>query len=137
MVPAHGHGTHQEWSSDLRQSIQDDRRRGERTMPPEHVKALFGNGMDDEELAWCMARLVPEAETLTSEPVDLTALPAPVPRTWILTTNDAALRPDMQRRFIENAGGDCRVIELDAGHMCMISRPETLAEHLNDIAMHP
>jgi pimeloyl-ACP methyl ester carboxylesterase len=137
MVPAHGHGTHQEWSSDLRQSIQDDQSRRERTMSPEHVKVLFGNDMDAEQLAWCVARLVPEAEPLTREPVNLTPLQAPVPRTWILTTNDAILLPEMQRRFIGNAGGDCPVIELDAGHMCMISQPEALAEHLNDIAMYP
>jgi pimeloyl-ACP methyl ester carboxylesterase len=134
MVPADGHGTHQEWSSDLRESIAEDRNREERTMAPERVKALFGNDMNDEQLAWCIARLVPEAEPLTTEPVDLTPLEAPIPRTWVLTTEDAILVPEMQRRFIRNAGGDCHIVELDAGHMCMISRPEALAAILNEVA---
>jgi pimeloyl-ACP methyl ester carboxylesterase len=133
MVPAHGHGTHQEWSSDLRQSIDEDRQREKRTMSPERVKVLFGNDMDDGQLAWCIERLVPEAESLTTDPVDLRPLEAPTPRTWILTTQDAILVPDMQRRFIGNVDGACRVIEIDAGHMCMISQPEALAKILNDL----
>jgi hypothetical protein len=32
----------------------------------------------------------------------------------------------MQLRFVERVGR-CPVIDLDAGHMCMISQPEALA----------
>jgi hypothetical protein len=37
-------------------------------------------------------------------------------------------------RFIGNVGEGCEVVELDAGHMCMISQPEALAEILDGIA---
>jgi pimeloyl-ACP methyl ester carboxylesterase len=134
MVPKHGNGTHQEWSSDLRASIEGDTNRQERTMPADQVRSFFGNDLDEGQLAWCMARLVPEAEGLTTEPVDLSPLEAPVPRTWVLTSNDRILVPEMQRRFIRNVGGDCRVVELGAGHMCMISQPEALARIFDDIA---
>jgi hypothetical protein len=36
-----------------------------------------------------------------------------------------------------SAVGRCDVIDLDAGHMCMISRPAELAGILNDIAAKP
>src|SRR5581483_1892316 len=125
-VPADGHSTQDEWSSELAQSIDEDRRRGGPTMAEDRVRARFGNDMDEEQLAWCMARLVPEAEPLINERVDLAPLQAPVPRTWVLTTLDAILGPEMQRRFIDHVGGDCQVVELEAGHMCMITQPEAL-----------
>lgn len=134
MVPRHGNGTHEEWSASLRQSIEEDPNREKRTMSPERVKALFGNDMNDDQLDWCVERLVPEAEGLTTEPTDLTPLRMPIPRTWVLTTKDAILVPDMQRRFLNNVGGDCRVVELNAGHMCMITQPEALARILDDLA---
>jgi pimeloyl-ACP methyl ester carboxylesterase len=134
MVPRHDHGTHQEWSSALSRSIEEDRPREESTMSRERVTAFFGNDMNDEQLAWCIDLLVPEAEGVITEPVDLSPLGAPIPRTWILTTSDAIMTPEMQRCFIGHVDGNCRVIELDAGHMCMITQPEALAHILNDIA---
>jgi pimeloyl-ACP methyl ester carboxylesterase len=134
MVPRHGYGTHQEWTEDLRASIDDERHRGRDTMSPDKVAELFGNDLDEEGLAWCVARLVPEAEGLTTEPVDLTPLRSGIPTSWVLTTRDAIMKPAMQRRFIGNVGEGCEVVELDAGHMCMISQPEALAEILDGIA---
>jgi len=133
-VPADGHSTQDEWSSELAQSIDEDRRRGGPTMAEDRVRARFGNDMNEDQLAWCMARLVPEAEPLINERVDLAPLQAPVPRTWVLTTLDAILGPEMQRRFIDHVGGDCQVVELEAGHMCMITQPEALAAILNGVA---
>ena len=42
------------------------------------------------------------------------------------------LVPEKQDRFIESLGG-CEVLELDAGHMAMISRPQDLAALLSPI----
>jgi len=134
IVPRHGNGTHQEWTEDLRESIDDERRSGRGTLSPDRVAKLFGNDLDEEGLAWCMAHLVPEAERLTTEPVDLTPLRSGVPRSWVLTTRDAIMKPAMQRRFLGNVGEGCEVVELDAGHMCMISQPATLAGILDGIA---
>ncbi len=49
------------------------------------------------------------------------------------TTRDAILAPDMQLGFAERVGR-CPVVDLDAGHMCMISQPDRLAEILEGIA---
>src|SRR5438270_4293942 len=40
VVPAHGNGTHQEWSTELRRSIEEDAMRDEQTMPLARVKML-------------------------------------------------------------------------------------------------
>jgi hypothetical protein len=46
---------------------------------------------------------------------------------------DRAIRPPLQRRFIETAGCD-PVIEIDTDHAVWASRPEALAAGLNRIA---
>ena len=56
-----------------------------------------------------------------------------MPRTWVRTLRDLIVAPDKQLRFAENVG-DCPVVDLDAGHMCMVSQPEALAAILNPLA---
>ena len=97
------------------------------------VKAIFGNDLDDEQFAWCVERMVPEAPRLTIDPVDLAPLRQPFPRTWVRTLDDAIIDKDKQLRFAVNVG-DCQVVDIDAAHMAMISRPEALARILNGIA---
>ena len=103
-----------------------------RPMAPEMAKIVLGNDLDDEAFSWCVERLVPEAPRLTEEPVDLSPLRGGVPCTWIRTTQDLIVAPAKQLRFASNVG-DCRVIDLDAGHMCMVSQPDQLASLLNDL----
>jgi pimeloyl-ACP methyl ester carboxylesterase len=97
------------------------------------AKIFFGNDLDDEQFAWCLERMVPESPALPNEPVDLSGLQSPTPRTWVRTIRDAILPPDRQLSFVERVGG-CPVIDLDAGHMCMISQPDALATILDGIA---
>jgi pimeloyl-ACP methyl ester carboxylesterase len=98
------------------------------------AKALFGNDLDDEQFAWCVERMVPEAAQLIVDPVDLAPLRSPtLPRTWIRTLQDVILPPDKQLRFAANVG-DCEIVDLDAAHMCMISQPEATAVLLDEIA---
>ena len=99
------------------------------------AKAVFGNDLDDDRFAWCVERMVPEASQLIVDTVDLSPLRAETapPRTWIRTLQDVILPPDRQLRFVANVG-DCEVVDLDAGHMCMISRPEATAGLLDRIA---
>ena len=77
--------------------------------------------------------MVPEAPQLTFGPVDLTPLRSAMPRTWVRTLHDAIVPADKQLRFAGNVG-DCPVIDLDAAHMCMISKPRELAAIINRIA---
>jgi hypothetical protein len=94
---------------------------------------VFGNDLDNEQFEWCVERLVPEAPRLTTDPVDLSPLQGAVPRTWVRTLQDLIVPAAKQTRFAGNAG-DCPVVDLDAGHMCMVGQPEALAAILNDIA---
>jgi pimeloyl-ACP methyl ester carboxylesterase len=93
----------------------------------------FGNDLDDDLFEWCFERMIPEALALTLEPVDLTGLASATPRTWIRTLQDLVNAPDRQSATAARIGAD-PIIDLDAGHMCMIGQPERLATVLDEIA---
>ncbi len=133
MVPASGTGTMHELQSHVRAHVKKSVAERQLTMDPERAKRFFGNDLDDDRFAWCLERLVPEAERLTTEPVDLTGLRPPIPRSWVRTTRDAILPPEKQTRFAARVNAS-PVIDLEAGHMCMISQPAALAEILHRIA---
>lgn len=99
----------------------------------ELARAFFGNDLDDEQFAWCSERMVPEALTMLFEPVDLSPLRSPVPRTWVRPVRDAIVDPERQLDFARTVGAS-DVVDLDAGHMCMISKPAELAGIVNAIA---
>jgi hypothetical protein len=56
-----------------------------------------------------------------------------MPRTWVRTLNDLIVCAEQQLHYVENVGG-CEVVDIDAGHMCMVSRPAELAGILNRIS---
>ena len=101
-------------------------------MDPQMAKIVLGNDLGQESFSWCVERLVPEAPRLTEEPVDLSPLRGGVPCTWIRTMQDLIVAPAKQLRFASNVG-DCPVIDLDAGHMCMVGQPVKLAQLLNSL----
>jgi pimeloyl-ACP methyl ester carboxylesterase len=105
-----------------------------RAMDGELAKLVLGNDLTDEQLAFCVARLVPEAPGLSDSPVDLAPLRPDLPSTWVRTLQDMIVAADKQRRFAQNVGPSCRVVDLDAGHMCMVGQPERTAEILDGIA---
>ncbi|OHV30434.1 MULTISPECIES: alpha/beta fold hydrolase [Pseudofrankia] len=133
MVPEAGTGTMHELRPGVRDHVEASRAERRTTMDPARAKRYFGNDLGGAQFAWCLERLVPEAEGLTTEPVDLAGLRSPIPRTWVRTMRDAILPPEMQARFAARLG-DCQMIDLDAGHMCMISQPAALAKILHGIA---
>jgi pimeloyl-ACP methyl ester carboxylesterase len=132
LVPEDGRSSMQELTPHVSGMIDDHVERRRDTMDPAMAKVVFGNDLDDDQFAWCLARLVPEPPGLPNEPVELSGLRESTPRTWVRTTRDAILPPDMQLRFVERVGR-CPVIDLDAGHMCMISQPEALAAILEGL----
>jgi pimeloyl-ACP methyl ester carboxylesterase len=104
------------------------------TMSAELAEIVLGNDLSEEQLAFCVERLVPEAPHLSNDPVDLAPLRADIPSTWVRTLQDMIVPADKQLRFAKNVGPDCRVIDLDAGHMCMVGQPENTAAILDEIA---
>ena len=104
-----------------------------RVMDPAMAKVVLGNDLDDAQFAWCVERFVAEAPRLTTDPVDLSPLRSAMPRTWVRTLQDVIVSPDKQLRFARNVG-HCAVIDLDAGHMCMVGQPRETAALLDQIA---
>jgi pimeloyl-ACP methyl ester carboxylesterase len=98
------------------------------------AKLVLGNDLTDEQFAFCVERLVPEAPHLSNDPVDLAPLRDALPSTWVRTLQDMIVAADKQSRFAGNVGPNCRVIDLDCGHMCMVGQPERTAAILDEIA---
>jgi pimeloyl-ACP methyl ester carboxylesterase len=133
-VPEHGSSAFDTLPEEVKQiaarKIESD---GPGVLDSAFARALFGNDMDEGQFAWCVERMVAEAPGLTTEPVDLVPLRSRMPRTWVRPLHDAIVDRDKQLRFARNAGR-CEVIDLDAGHMCMITQPKPLAAILDRIA---
>jgi pimeloyl-ACP methyl ester carboxylesterase len=102
-------------------------------LDPELARVIFGNDLDGDQFAWMEERMVPEAPGLLTEAVDLAPLRGSFPRTWVRPVDDAILTADNQLQFAANVG-ECEIVDLDAAHMCMISRPRELASILNEIS---
>jgi pimeloyl-ACP methyl ester carboxylesterase len=94
------------------------------------ARAMFCNDMDEPTAESTLARRVPETLKVLSEPTDLTGLRHPIPRTYVRLTRDASITLDAQNMMIANLG-EVGVVDLDAGHMAMISDPQGLAAILN------
>jgi pimeloyl-ACP methyl ester carboxylesterase len=133
-VPDDGLSTLDMLPEDLRSFARANLERGEPgVLDAAMARNFFGNDLDDEQFAWMMSIMVPEAPGLLTQPVDLSPLRSEMPRTWIRPMHDAVVNPDDQLRYARNAG-ECDLVDLDAGHMCMISKPAELAAILCEIA---
>jgi pimeloyl-ACP methyl ester carboxylesterase len=88
--------------------------------------------MDEEQTQFTVSIVVPEAIPPMTQPVSLAGLKRPVPKTWVKPLADQTFPPDVQTVMAERAGCG-RVVELGAGHLAMISRPEELAAILNNV----
>jgi pimeloyl-ACP methyl ester carboxylesterase len=99
---------------------------------PDLAAAMFCNDMDETQRAFTLERLVPEALQVISEPTDLSGLRTPVPRTYVRLLRDASLTPAAQDRMAANLV-NADAIDLDSGHMAMISHPAELASILNSL----
>jgi pimeloyl-ACP methyl ester carboxylesterase len=85
--------------------------------------------MDEEQTAFTLEVSVPEAYWPMRDPVDLAGLRQAVPRTWVKLLGDRSLRPELQDVMAERTACT-EIIELDSGHMAMISHPQELADVL-------
>jgi pimeloyl-ACP methyl ester carboxylesterase len=98
-------------------------------MDPEMAKVVLGDDLSPEQVDWCVDRMVPEAPGLIEEPVDLGPV-AGVSCTWLRTLRDVIVPAEKQLRFAANLDG-CEVIDIDAGHMCMVSQPSRTAQAID------
>jgi pimeloyl-ACP methyl ester carboxylesterase len=134
-VPEHGRSSLDTLDPEIQEMARSGIASGSETMvmDEEIAKLVLGDDLDPEQFAWCMDRRVPEAPGLVTEPVDLSPLRSGPPRTWVRTLGDLIVAPDKQLRFARNVG-DCPVVDIDAGHMCMVSQPAALAAILDPLA---
>lgn len=107
---------------------------GPNLLDEERARAMFCSDMDEEQARFVLSRLCPEAVGPMLEPARLAGLRRPVPRSYVKLLRDATLSGEQQDEFARNAGPDCAVVELDAGHDAMVSRPRELAAVLGEIA---
>jgi len=89
--------------------------------------------MDADQTRFTVEVVVPEAFGPIREPVDPSGLAHPVPKTWVRLLRDRTFPPAMQDEMAARAGCTSTV-ELDSGHMAMISKRREPAHVLNDIA---
>ena len=90
------------------------------------VEAMFCSDLDDETSEWLRSHLGPEPIGPMSEIVQPVALPADLPVTYVVLTEDRALPPDYQREQAATAGAS-EIVEFAAGHSAFASRPADLA----------
>ena len=93
-------------------------------------RRMFCNDYDDEALIdWHMSKLGPQPPMPMNTPVSRADFPKDLPSTYIVLLQDQALAPRFQRQVLKNLPR-AEVVELDAGHSAMVSKPKALAEVL-------
>ena len=109
--------------SELGSAIQasDD---GMSTLEPGGAKKILFNDVSDEQAAPIIAALGPHRLSVFGE------APAGLgwkehPSTYVVTTNDLVFSPALQRQMAASA---TNVVEVDAGHIPLLSRPAELAK---------
>ncbi|MBL1118423.1 alpha/beta hydrolase [Streptomyces sp. 110] len=92
---------------------------------------MLCNDMDKATAASTLDRLTDDSAALLNETVDLSGYRRRIPQTYVHLTRDQCYVEELQQRSIALLRPD--VIDLDTGHMAMISAPEKLATVLNTI----
>ena len=107
-------------------------RHGVYKFPDVVARYLFCNDFDRAETRDLIGRLCAEPPGIVLERAEFSA-PAGIPRTYIRPRHDHALNRRTQKRMIRLLG-DVDVIDIDAGHNVMMSRPIEIATVANAIA---
>ena len=93
------------------------------TLEPVGAKAYLFNDVSDEQAAPIIAATGTHRLSVFGEPQTKTGWKEH-PSTYILTTEDLVFSPELQRRMAAHA---TEVVEVDAGHIPLLSRPAELA----------
>jgi pimeloyl-ACP methyl ester carboxylesterase len=103
---------------------------------PDVARTMLANDLPEPAGERLVSRLRSEPRGPLLEPFGFAGFPD-VPITYVRTRRDLGVPPDKQQRMIANLPHEPRVIELDAGHNAMISRPQELADVINEIVREP
>ena len=102
-----------------------------RVATKERAKIFFANDMTDEQWAVVWGQFVPESPHLWN--ARLSGYPDGVPVTYVSMTDDVGVPPELARQMIANLGGAVEHRVISAGHIVMATRPEELANAINDV----
>jgi pimeloyl-ACP methyl ester carboxylesterase len=132
-VPQDGESAYDTLDPEM-QALYDGRREAPLgALNPEIARAVFYNDVDDPDVMnWALTLLVPEAPASITDRMVLSTMPTELRRVWVRLGRDQIIPPVKQDRFITNLGG-AEVVDLDAGHMAMISQPRQLATILQGV----
>jgi pimeloyl-ACP methyl ester carboxylesterase len=112
---------------------------GESQLEPERIVAMFCNDMDEAQTQFVLDHFGNEALPVVGERVSRAGMSPYIPKTWVRLLKDAVLTLDIQDAQIANLeaspGGTVEVIDLDAAHNAMISRPQELAAIIDQIVV--
>ena len=90
------------------------------------LRAILCNDLDEEMTAIALAETIPDTTSFLSAPIDLSGVKELSRVVYVRCLQDQTL-PLQQQDAAIAAIGVATVVELDAGHMCMLSRPKELA----------
>lgn len=97
------------------------------TRPPDAaIRKGLCSDLTTEQADQIVARFTPESRAVYTDRVDVA--PPDVPRRYVVLTADREFPPSLQARFARRLGGN--QIELDSGHLPMVSQPGELAKLL-------
>jgi len=91
----------------------------------EIARAMYYPDCSDEDVAWAVARLVPQASTVRFDPFPVKAWPD-IPAASVVCRHDTVVSPDWSRRVARERLG-VEPVEMDGAHSPMLSRPAELA----------
>ncbi len=111
------------------------------SMPEAMQRQMFCTDLDDAQARFLLDRCGLEAVAVVLEPVTRRGIPRDVAKTFVRLARDASLPPATQDALVanlrESPGGPVTVVEIDAGHQVMLSRPAELAALIDRIAAAP
>jgi hypothetical protein len=99
---------------------------------PEVARAMYYPDCTDEDVAWAVDRLVPQAPTVRFQPYPSGTWPD-IPVASIVCRHDTVVSPDWSRRVTRERLG-VEPVEMDGAHSPMLSRPAELARVLDGLA---
>ena len=125
-VPPHGQAIVDNIDPGIRDAVLAGSGDGTYRLDEETARTVLCHDLDEERTALALAEMQSDTTALLSQVADLNGLQALGRVTYIRTTRDQTLPVDQQDAAIA-AVGDCTVVDIEAGHLAMYSRPEELA----------
>lgn len=130
-IPPHGEAIADNIDPGIREAVLAGSGDGTYALDESTARAALCNDLDEEKAALALEEMQADTTALLSEVSDLSGLKGLGHVTYIRTTLDQTLPLEQQAGAIA-AIGECDVVDLEAGHLAMYSRPEDLAALIID-----